>query len=293
MLLTRREILRGGLAMSGALLGARLGLPSAAEAATFSCPLGLIGDTPFSTPFLRSYMSGTSVDWPTPHHMAAIAAGKRIVLTQKLPPVQLALGRYDGWLKNRRHAAATAGGDWIVGFWHEPEDDMTPAVYKAAQQHVATIFRQAPNIRIITVLANWTFRKGDGDTWWPGDWCTDVLGVDVYNGLPGCTATTDGNLAPGAQWREFGSLVHKANDFAAHHGKKLLIPEFGCVTDDSDYLRKAAWIKDAGKWMKAHPRVIGAAWFNNVRSASKCNWHLRGSALTAFETLMADPYFGG
>jgi hypothetical protein len=298
MPITRREALRGGLIATGALLGARLGLPglpgleSTAEAATLACPLGFIGEIPMQTHLVRSYMAGTAKDWPTAQHLAAVAAGKRIVLTQKLPPVQLAAGRYDGWLKARRHAVATAGGDWIVGFWHEPEGDMTPDVYRAAQQHVATIFRQAPNIRIISVLANWTFRQGNGDTWWPGDWCTDILGVDVYNGLPGCTSTIDGNLAPGAKWRDFGSMAANAHDYAESRGKKLMIAEFGSVADTADLTRKAQWVTDAGAWMKAHPRTIGAAWFNNLGVNAKCNWHLRGPALQAFEDLLADPYFG-
>lgn len=129
---------------------------------------------------------------------------------------------------------------WLC-YYHEPEDNFTTAGaaadYRAAYRYIVTRFRAAgvTNVAWMPIyMCPWTFRNASGRDWrwWHADWnggngaagwhsdiMMDLMGLDVYNPMPG-----------GTQNESFASMINEAvNKIAASGAPEwdIVIPEFG------------------------------------------------------------------
>lgn len=109
-------------------------------------------------------------------------------------------------------------GNWFKWSAHDPA-----AWAQCWRQIVSSAEATAPALRW-----DWTVNRGAGQSVtdaaraYPGDDYVDIVGIDTYDGWPGATSE--------ATWAQHYSgpygLKHWA-DFAAAHGKKLSVPEWG------------------------------------------------------------------
>jgi hypothetical protein len=226
----------------------------------------------------------TDLRFPTKPELTSARSGARVVLTFKADPMATIRGAFDGRLRVSAEKMSSAGGDWLIGYWHEPEDDMLPSLYREAFRHVAAVLHPFPHVRTIAVLMASTFTHGDGLTWYPGDGAVDVLGVDGYN-WEGCRSN-GGLAAPGATARSFGQIFAAADVFARAHGIPMLVAEFGTPASPTNPRARTVWLAAAGRWMAAHPELLGAWYFDlGRRQGFLCEWTLGPAARAEYRSL--------
>ncbi|MBM6400263.1 glycosyl hydrolase [Phycicoccus sonneratiae] len=152
----------------------------------------------------------------------------------------------------------------LLSFGHEPEVVKkaglgTAAEYRAAYQHVVSIFRQqgVTNVTWVFQATAWAFRvdpasAGSAATWYPGDAYVDVVGGDAYNwntcGLPG-----QGKDVP------LSTIAGGILAFAKAHGKKASLPEFAATSSPG----RAAWLTNGYAWLKSNSSYFVASYYFN------------------------------
>jgi len=205
----------------------------------------------------------------------------------RVPWSSISNGSRDTFL-NKQAASLKAWGQPVyLTFHHEPEDDPdcgTAAEYRAAYNHIRTVFDQAGVTNatwVLTLMAS-TYNGGYGgpSNWEPDNY--DIVGVDGYNRYP----------VANVKYRSFADIFGPARAFAVRRGKPLGIGEYGCVEQGvNDPNGKAAWFADAGATMKAWPELRFAC-YSHVTASGYDYWvDSSASSLAAFKALGADPYF--
>ena len=269
-----------------ALLSAVLAMPACSphlgETGTGPSPVGVSDEHPGPGGIVRSYH--TDLRFPRKAEISSARSGARVVLTFKADPMAIVRGTFDARLRASAKTMSSAGGDWLVGYWHEPEDDMAAGVYREAFRHVAAIVQPFPHVRTIAVLMASTFTHGDGLTWYPGDAAVDVLGVDGYD-WEGCRSN-GGLAAPGATHRSFGQIFAAADAFALAHEIPMVVAEFGTPANPTQPGARTAWLAAAGRWMAAHPELLGAWYFDfGSKQGFLCEWTLGPAARAEYRSL--------
>ncbi len=226
------------------------------------------------------------------------AKGRRTVLSVKanVPWAQIAAGRYDGELVREAQQIKAFGKPILIGFHHEPEDDLarfgTPADFAAAFRRFVTVYREqgVTNAEYAWIMMTWNFRKGGPAVqYYPGDDYVDYVATDGYNSA-GCRS---GAPNP-AKSKSFAGIFQGAYDFAVTHNKMFVAAEYGSVEFPSVPGLKAQWILDSAVTAKTWPSLKGMAYFNHgVDAVSVCKWSLDSSttALQAFLDNAKDPFF--
>lgn len=220
----------------------------------------------------------------------------------------LAAGSADAELRRVARQLRDIGGPVLVepawemnGNWSYPwqgalngEDRNAPERFVTAWQHVVDVFRAegALNLRWVFSpnIGNPAAGAGVGPTHWnwygnyyPGDGYVDYVGAHGFN-------------APslwGAPYQAFSTLFDGSaadrllSDLADRYpSKPIIIGEF--ASEETPGHSKADWIRDAYEFLQAHPRVVGAIWFDMKKET---DWHLDSSpgALAAYREAMSRP----
>lgn len=226
----------------------------------------------------------TDLAFPTTEEIAVARTGQPVVLTFKDDPQTIVSGAADDALRTAFATMSATGGDWLVGYWHEPESDLTSDVYRAAFVHVADLVEGAANVHTVMVLQASTFAGGGADAWYPGDDAVGVVGVDGYD-WKGCR-THGGVAAPGASSASFAKIFGSAEAFAVAHHKPVVVGEFATATDPTRPWARAGWLREAAAWMGEHPAFIGAAYFNHGTGGGfRCQWALSAQQRRVYESL--------
>jgi Glycosyl hydrolase family 26 len=159
----------------------------------------------------------------------------------------------------------------------------TASEFVPAWRHVYTMFRAlgVDNARFVWCPIARNFADGKAQAFYPGDAYVDWIAADGYNWFPAKRS-----------WRSYGEIFGSFYAWASTRGKPLMVAESGAMEDRQDPGRKAAWIADAAAWVKAHPQMKAALYFDSV---SPKGYDFRAStsasAFTAFRRWGADPYF--
>ena len=180
---------------------------------------------------------------------------------------------------------AEMNGDWYA--WSGPQSGDDPSLYIAAWRHIHDVFRAMGVTNVSWVWApNADSKPGgvDPTSWnnwtryYPGDEYVDWVGIDGYNW-------------GGSEWSSFGAIFGPVYDSYAGR-KPIMICETGSVETGGN---KAAWIANAGDWMKSHDGVRAFVYFDTNQSSSGLDWRVSSSSssFSAFKTLANDPYFSG
>jgi hypothetical protein len=267
MVRTTRSLITSVVVVALALAGCSGDDPRPDRPAPTTGPAPLIGPGPV----LRTYHQNMA--FPTSEEIDAAERGVKVVLTFRVSPDATAAGEHDDQLREALAAMEEAGGEWFVGYFHEPEVRLSPQEYRAAFRRIARIVRASPTVRSIAVLMAYTFTERNPDDWYPGDDAVDVLGIDGYDWL-GCIAN-GGDARTGAFARDFGDIFGPAVDYAEARGKPWIAAEFGRANDPSEPDARIGWLEDAAAWMREHPSMIGGAYFqHSVADGYRCNWAL-------------------
>ena len=116
--------------------------------------------------------------------------------------------------------------------------------------------------------------------YYPGSSYVDWVGIDGYNW---------GTTQSWSRWTYMSSIISRIySDYGST--KPIMIAETASAEQGGD---KAQWIADAASRLKSSfPSVAAFLWFNVNKET---NWRVdsSSSALSAFKTMAADPYFGG
>ena len=164
-------------------------------------------------------------------------------------------------------------------FWHEPENNLTQADYKAIYNRILPIMKAADaSHKYITCLTIGAFEGGkDGTTWFPtGAGAPDFISVDVYNGY---------SPTNGRPWKELQARVEST--FLAQvvpTGIPYGITEFGTRADPGNVNRRATWLTNAWTFLKSSNFKFACYWSEN-------DYALDGDSqtLAAWTTIVNDP----
>lgn len=225
--------------------------------------------------------------------------------TRVLEP--LAAGEADAELARVARQIASLGGTVLVepawemnGDWNyawqgiaNGADTQAPRKYREAWRRIVETFRRegATNVRWVfnPNVGNPVSRTATGAAHWnwygnyyPGDAYVDYVGAHGFN-------------APrlwGGPWNAPGEMFdgtagdHMLTDLAKRYpGKPIIIGEFS--SDEAAPGEKGRWVRDAYRFLRSHPNVVGAVWFNMNKEA---DWRVNSSAasLEAYREAMAD-----
>ncbi|UFN45974.1 DNRLRE domain-containing protein [Nocardioides okcheonensis] len=204
-----------------------------------------------------------------------IADGMMPVISYKVPdPAALANGSYDTWLSTLRSQLTGLGAPVTATFWHEPNGDMDPAVFRAASLKFFNLV-DAPSIAVGPILNGWLLdrRVSDfaafTDATLLNKW--EFVAVDSYqNG----TAAAPGDLLPARAVPLLASWM----DSVGHPNKPLGLGEYNGHT--------AQAVAEAGESILSTPELwFGLAWNSTAGAYSP----LVGDRITAFQRTKADP----
>jgi beta-mannanase len=182
----------------------------------------------------------------------------------------VAAGTYDELIDQRAAAVRDLGVPVLMSFDHEPgaqvgsgaADSGSPSEYRDAWRHVVERFRAAgaDNVSWVWTLTAYTFRESDPSPLYPGDKVIDWVGVDGYTNID-CPWLD-------VPWRSWEEIFGKANDFAAAHGKPLVIAEFSAREDPADPRRKADWLRQAVAATASLSQLKALVSFNSTQDCS-------------------------
>ena len=171
-------------------------------------------------------------------------------------PEQITAGLADADIDvSAAHCIARAPHPIWLCYYHEPEDNFPSSgeatAYRAAYRYIVARFRSAgvTNVAWMPIyMAPWTFRNASGRDWrwWHADWAgsgwhsdimMDMLGLDVYNPVPG----SDFNNSFAGMLNETLDKVNASNP----PQWDIAIPEFG-MSWNAQNPAPPNWIEWAG-----------------------------------------------
>ena len=205
----------------------------------------------------------------------AIADGMTPVISYKVPnPATLANGGYDTWLATLRTQLNDLNAPVTATFWHEPEGDMDPAVFRAASLKFFDGV-DSPDIAVGPILNGWLLdrRVADFASYTDANLLNkwEFVGVDSYQ------SGTPANPGTDMPVRAI-PLLENWMDSVGHPDTPLGVGEY------NGFSAKA--VADAGEILLSTPEVwFGLAW----NSTAGVHVPLTGDRITAFQNTKADP----
>jgi len=223
--------------------------------------------------------------------------------------VQIASGRYDGYIREWAQAAKAYSHALYVRLMHEfnattypwaymiDHVNNAPDKYVAAFRHVVGIFHE---VNVTNVQFIWCFGTGaqnpPPENWFPGDDYIDWVSLDGYNhGF-----TKDGSKR---NWRTFEQVFGPSYSRLTKISRRpVIIAEIGCVEDVDekgsthimDPTQKPRWIRDAFLSVipAKMPRVKAVVLFNSVgHSFPTYVVDSSPESLAAFREVAANPLY--
>jgi Glycosyl hydrolase family 26 len=262
---------------NGVLFGAKPGW-SQSEVANFESLVGRKLD-------IRQVFFEWTKAWPDTRALDDHTQGRIELISWKGTNLaDITSGSYDAMIRERARAVKNLGFPIFVRWAHEMNASWypwggQPAEYVTAWRRIHTIFQEEGATNVAWVWAP-SIPKGDWDAYYPGDEYVDWIGGDSYNW--GTCKT------PSVGWRSFGNMFKGYHDHFAGKGKPMMIAEIGSAEQGGS---KSAWVADAQATIKKLPAF--RAWIHQQYQDGVCDWRIdsSASALAAYRTLAADPYF--
>ncbi len=187
------------------------------------------------------------------------------------------------------YGGANNGGGTLNGFGDSTKAD-GPERFIAAYQRVHDLFEANSVDNVVWV---WCPNNGSApnETWnipeayYPGNDYVDWIGFDGYNF--GTTQTWSG-------WISFFDIYNPLYQKFKNYGKPIMLGEFASVEQGGS---KSQWIAQAYSWLQFYTQIKAATWFNiaKVEGTVFTDWRINSSAsaLAAYQTAIANPYFLG
>jgi hypothetical protein len=201
---------------------------------------------------------------------------------------QIVSGADDGWIRTRADQIKALGKPVFLEWRWEMDrpnlrtEEVSGADFVAAWDHIRSIFASAGvhNAAWVWCPTAEGFADGQAPAFYPGDHEVDWVCADAYP-QQGSHVTFASTVTPFLGW-------------ASHHGKPVMIGEFGVPRSYSPSQR-AQWLRAAGQVIRAHPQIKAMLYFdsNPAGRGPAGSYSLNGdaSALSAFRAIAQQPYF--
>jgi hypothetical protein len=203
-----------------------------------------------------------------------IADGMMPVISYKVPdPATLANGGYDEWLRALRSQLTALGAPVTATFWHEPNGDMDPAVFRAASLRFFELV-DAPSIAVGPILNGFLLDRRVSDF----AAFTDANLLDKWEFVAVDSYQSGSVEAPGSSLPARAvPLLASWMDSVGHPDKPLGLGEYNGFSADA--------MTEAGEAILSTPELwFGLAWNSQGDSYAP----LEGDRITAFQRTKAD-----
>jgi hypothetical protein len=247
--------------------------------------------------------------FPNPAEQSMLAQGSTMMVSLDLRDTQtyadVSAGQLDSeilsFYKSVNAAAVKYGlGSIYVNFEHEPSIKKrkihgTPDEFVAAWQHVWQLvdnasldWQKGGRLHWVWIMDHDSYNPsptpgqygpGTAPLFWPGGAYVDIDAVDGYN-HPGCHK----HQPPGNTVFSPARLFDSALVFAQSHGNKpVYITEFASIPYPDPTIRPA-WIDSVTSFIKAHPVIMAADYWDGYHSTATCTFNINSdpASLAAF-----------
>src|SRR5579871_4316619 len=179
--------------------------------------------------------------------------------------IQIANGTYDSMIASRADGLKALGQPVLLRWGYEMDGSdaasyvHSAADYIAAWRHIRSIFtaRGATNVHFVWCPNAWAITAGYGQQYYPGDAYVDWIGSDGYDWAP---------ARPGVPWQTFTQIFQDWYNWAAPHGKPLIVAEFGVMEDQPG--QKGAWWSGVLSGLQSMPAIKAITYFNEDKQDS-------------------------
>lgn len=197
---------------------------------------------------------------------------------------QIISGAADGWLRTRARQIKALGKPVFLEWrWEMDRPNLrsqmhSGADFVAAWDHIRAVFAEVGvhNVAWVWCPTAKGFTDGQAPAFYPGDAEVDWVCADAY---------------PPAGTREsFAATVAPFLKWASHHGKPVMIGEFG-VPENYGERQRARWLRAAEQMVLADRQIKALVYFD-ASPSGRGNFSLGdGAALSAFRSIARQPYF--
>ncbi|MGI8628130.1 MAG: hypothetical protein ACR2J5_16415 [Geodermatophilaceae bacterium] len=230
----------------------------------------------------RTYFAADQVSAMASKASTDLANGRLPWVSIKEPGswARLASGADDDWLHSIDKALAAVPGPVWFTFHHEPNDDGSPADFRAAYARLLSIVT-APNVANVPIIFAPNPLTGENYDWadWfgaPGELAFDFLGYDAY---PGRSKTVQ---------PEWSLWVPQLVTISETYGVAFGICETGAKQTTYDAPGGAGWLTRAYDALIGSGQCVAVAYFDtDVNSVA--DWTLRGERMVDFAEQLVRP----
>ena len=196
---------------------------------------------------------------------------------------QIISGTDDAWIRTRaQQIKALNKPVYLEWRWEMDRPNLhsqmhSGADYVAAWDHIRAIFASAGvhNAAWVWCPTGKGFTDGRAAAYYPGDKEVDWICTDAY---------------PYGSYVSFAATVNPFLDWASHHGKPVMIGEYGVPETDTGQQR-AQWLNAMQQVVRADHQIKAVLYFDGD-SPGQIPYALRGGAgLAALRSIARQPYF--
>jgi hypothetical protein len=196
---------------------------------------------------------------------------------------QIISGTDDAWIRTRaQQIKALDKPVYLEWRWEMDRPNLhdqmhSGADYVAAWDHIRAIFASVgvQNAAWVWCPTGKGFTDGRAAAYYPGDKEVDWICTDAY---------------PYGSYVSFAATVNPFLRWASHHGKPVMIGEYGVPETDTGQQR-AQWLNAMQQVVRADQQIKAVLYFD-ADSPGQITYALRGGkALAAFRSIARQPYF--
>jgi Glycosyl hydrolase family 26 len=271
----------------GAYLGAWVGPDVFTQANEIAAVDSLQSELGHKLSIVHTYLKWQA-KFPTPSDMAFVRQGSTLLISWAgTDTEQIISGADDSWIRTRAGQIKALGKPVFLEWRWEMDrpnlrsEEHSGADYVAAWDHIRAIFSAAgvTNAAWVWCPTAMGFSDGQAAAFYPGDNEVDWICADAYPQY-GSNASFAATVNPFLSW-------------ASHHGKPVMIGEFG-VPESYGAQQRAHWLRAAQQVVVADRQIKALLYFDaNPAGQGPAGSYALGvtEALSAFRAIAEQPYF--
>jgi hypothetical protein len=222
--------------------------------------------------------------FPTASDQTFLSEGQTLLISWAgTDTTQIVSGADDAWIRTRAEQIKALGKPVFLEWrWEMDRPNLQSQVhsgadYVAAWDHIRAIFASVGvgNAAWVWCPTAEGFTDGRAAAYYPGDKEVDWICADAY---------------PYGSHTSFAATANPFLSWASHHGKPVMIGEYGVPESDTGPQR-AQWLNAMQQVVRADHQIKAVLYFD-ADSPGQIAYALRdGTALAAFRSIARQPYF--
>ncbi|MBV9205898.1 MAG: endoglucanase [Actinobacteria bacterium] len=223
--------------------------------------------------------------FPTPSDKAFLNQGSMLLISWAgTDAKQIISGAADGWIRTRAHQIMALDRPVFLEWrWEMDRPNLrsqmhSGAGFVAAWDRIRAIFASVGvhNAAWVWCPTAKGFADGQAAAFYPGNQEVDWVCADAYPVY--------------GTYQSFASTVDPFLSWASHHGKPVMIGEFG-VPEAYGEPQRAQWLRAAQQVVLADRQIKALVYFDASPSGRGNFWLGHAAALTEFRSIASQPYF--